>query len=105
MPCSRQVYFSGTSYMWLNLLQISQYLSLYAHHGVLPSQLLQGKAAEVCNLPFPILSIFCDILVCMQILICVNLISVFHHQTEPSVSLEELCLILDRPFIMFFLGF
>ncbi|ONI01083.1 hypothetical protein PRUPE_6G120800 [Prunus persica] len=27
-------------------IPISQYLSLYAHHGVLPSQLLQGKAAE-----------------------------------------------------------
>ncbi|XP_020423128.1 tRNA dimethylallyltransferase 2 isoform X2 [Prunus persica] len=30
-----------------NHRKISQYLSLYAHHGVLPSQLLQGKAAEV----------------------------------------------------------
>ncbi|ONI01086.1 hypothetical protein PRUPE_6G120800 [Prunus persica] len=29
-----------------NHRKISQYLSLYAHHGVLPSQLLQGKAAE-----------------------------------------------------------
>ncbi|TQE02092.1 hypothetical protein C1H46_012278 [Malus baccata] len=32
----------GTNYY----IQISQYLSLYAHHGVLPSQLLQGNAAK-----------------------------------------------------------
>lgn len=31
-------------------LQISQYLSLYARTGVLPSTIFQGKAAEVCHL-------------------------------------------------------
>lgn len=30
-------------------LQINQYLSLYARSGILPSELLQGKAAEVCH--------------------------------------------------------
>lgn len=37
------------SILFFNLLQIRQYISLYSHTGVLPSKLLQGKAAEVCN--------------------------------------------------------
>lgn len=38
-----------------DILQINQYISLYARSGVLPSKLFQGKAAEV-GCPFSSLS-------------------------------------------------